>query len=241
MKRFIPKSIKLNYKLSTRFFSDLVSGNISKFAKTDRKKIPYNGMIETQQSFMPNPFLDNKIHNLKTATKEIASLQILPGEIFSFWKAVGKPSTGKGYKTGRNLINGVLTEDVGGGLCQLSGIIYHTSLKAGLEVVERHPHSLDIYQENERYTPLGADAAVVYGYKDLRIRNTRGFPVKYSFIIKDDFISCRVFLEDNVSQNKVEFKRVDNGSSEMVATIVTDHQGNNYEVGVNEYVKASFR
>ena len=238
MKRFIPKSIKLNYKLSARFLNDLVKGNLGKFAKRDRKKIPYNGMIETRQSFRENPFLDNKIHNLKTATKEISALQILPGEIFSFWKAVGKPSQSKGYKAGRNLINGQLTEDIGGGLCQLSGIIYHTSLKAGLEVVERHPHSLDIYREDERYTPLGADAAVVYGYKDLRIKNIRGFPIKYSFIIKDDFISCRVFLEDNVAQNKVEFKRVSNGSTEMVATIVTDQQGNNYEVGVSEYVKA---
>lgn len=217
--------------------SDLVKGNLTKFAKTDRKQIPYNGMIETKQLINATPFVDNKIHNMKIASKEIASLQILPGEIFSFWKSVGRPSKGRGYKEGRNLINGKLTEDIGGGLCQLSGIIYHNSLKAGLEILERHPHSLDIYRDDERYTPLGADAAVVYGYKDLRIKNTRGFPVKYSFIIKNNSISCRIFLEDNIIQNKVEFKRVSNGSTEMVATIVTDMEGKNHEVGVSEYMK----
>jgi vancomycin resistance protein VanW len=237
MKRFIPKSIRLNYKLSSRFINDLVKGNLSKFAKSDRKQIRYNGMIETQQPIYETHLVENKIHNLKIATKEIGLLQVHPGEIFSFWKAVGKPSKGKGYKTGRNLINSQLTEDTGGGLCQLAGIIYHTSLKAGLEIVERHSHSVDIYDEDQRYTPLGADAAVVYGYKDLRIKNPRGFLVKYSFIVKSDNISCRVFLEDNVMQNKVEFKRVNGGTKEMVATIVTDFEGNRYEVGVSEYPK----
>ncbi len=238
MKRLIPKVIRLNYRLMTRYSSDLFKGNLSKFAKPDRFKIPYNGMIETQQPIHHSDFVENKIHNIKLASSQIAPLQVLPGEIFSFWKAVGKPSKGKGYKTGRNLVNGALTEDIGGGLCQLAGIIYHTSLKSGLEILERHPHSLDIYEENERYTPLGADAAVVYGYKDLRIRNTRGFPIKYTFIIKNESIACRVFLEDNVEQNKVEFKRVKNGNSEVVATVVTDYDGNHHEVGVSEYLKS---
>lgn len=237
MKRFIPKSIRLNYKLSSRFLRDLVKGNMSKFAKPDRIQTRYNGMVETQQPIHNTPFVENKIHNIKLATKEIGILQIHPGEIFSFWKAIGKPSKRKGYKSGRNLINGQLTEDIGGGLCQLAGIIYHTSLKAGLEIVERHSHSVDIYDEDQRYTPLGADAAVVYGYKDLRIKNSRGFLVKYSFIVKDDSVSCRVFLEDNVMPNRVEFKRINGGANEMVATIVTDFEGNQYEVGVSEYPK----
>jgi len=63
-----------------------------------------------------------------------------------------------------------LALDYGGGLCQLSGIIYHAVLEAGLEILERHPHSLDIYTATTRYTPLGSDAAVVYGHKDLRFK-----------------------------------------------------------------------
>ncbi len=237
MKKFIPKSIKLNYRLLSRFTNDLLKGNLNKFAKTDRFKIPYNGMIETKQPFINSHLSENKIHNIKIATKEITRLQILPGEIFSFWKAVGKATEKKGYKTGRNLLGGHLKEDIGGGLCQLSGIIYHTALKANLEILERHPHSVDIYEEHQRYTPLGADAAVVYAYKDLRIKNTRGFPIKFTFIINDESISCRIFLEDNVPQNEVKFQRIKNGVKEKISTLVIDEDGNQKEIGVCEYSK----
>ena len=50
-------------------------------------------------------------------------------------------------------------------------MLYHLALVGGLEIVERHPHSIDIYREEDRYAPLGADATVVWGFKDLRLRN----------------------------------------------------------------------
>ena len=53
----------------------------------------------------------------------------------------------------------------------MSGLIYYVSLMAGLEVLERHPHSRDIYDDQTRYAPLGADATVAYGFKDLRVLN----------------------------------------------------------------------
>jgi vancomycin resistance protein VanW len=59
----------------------------------------------------------------------------------------------------------------------LSGLLYHLALVGGLEIVERHAHSVDIYREHERYTPLGADATVVWGFKDLRLRNPYPFAV----------------------------------------------------------------
>jgi vancomycin resistance protein VanW len=34
---------------------------------------------------------------------------------------------------------------MGGGLCQLSGIVYEAGLRAGLDPAERHPHSRDLY------------------------------------------------------------------------------------------------
>jgi vancomycin resistance protein VanW len=237
MKKYIPETAKLNYHLSARFAKDLFKGHSRRFAKPDREQIAYNGMIEVRQPIRPQGYMPNKLHNIRLASKEIGRIQILPKEIFSFWKTVGKPSLKKGYKNGREIINGELLEGVGGGLCQLAGIIYHGSLRAGMEVVERHPHSVDIYVEEERYTPLGADAAITYGYKDLRLRNPYPFAMKYSFIIREGELSCRIFMEDKVFPKTVEFLRETQGEKELVQTIISDSDGNKKELGVSEYFK----
>ncbi len=141
--------------------------------------------------------------------------------MFSYWRALGRPSLKKGYKKGRNLIQGKLSEDIGGGLCQLSGIIYHTSLIAGLEVLERHCHTMDIYQDHERYTPLGADATVVYGYKDLRIRNPFDFPIHFKFHIDDKSIRCKLFAQKTIQPQQLTFSTVLSEQFKIVETIVS--------------------
>jgi vancomycin resistance protein VanW len=50
-----------------------------------------------------------------------------------------RPTSARGFLPGRSLLAGELRPDYGGGLCQLSGLIYNVSLMAGLEVLERHP------------------------------------------------------------------------------------------------------
>ncbi len=238
MRKFIPPGIKRNARLTQRFIKDLSKGNLGKFAKTDRYKIAYEGMVEIRQEIKPSDLFENKVHNIKLGASKIQPLQILPGEILSFWKAIGNPTQRNGFKPGRNIVQGVLTEQVGGGLCQLAGIMYHTSLKADLDPVERHPHSIDIYQEHERYTPLGADAAVVYGYKDLRIKNTRGFPIKYTFLIQGNELICRIFTEGPIFSNKVDFSRkVLEGGKEEVTTFITDETGEKKELSRQLYAK----
>jgi len=120
---------------------------------------------------------ENKLSNLRRGTALIDQSLINPGGQWSFWGRVGKPSVGNGFVDGRNIVDGQLVRQVGGGLCQLSSLIYHLALLGGLEIVERHPHSIDIYRDNERFTPLGADATVVWGFKDLRLRNSYQFAV----------------------------------------------------------------
>ena len=85
-------------------------------------------------------------------------------------------------------MNGKLVFSAGGGLCQLSSLLYHLSLLAGLEILERHAHSVDIYQEEERFTPLGADATVSFPYRDLRIRNTFNCPIRFTIDLEEESI-----------------------------------------------------
>ena len=118
---------------------------------------------------------------------------------------MGEPNKSNGFKKGRNLIAGVLKEDYGGGLCQLSGMLYHLSLLGGLEIVERFNHTVDIYTDETRYTPLGSDATIVYGYKDLRVRNNYGFPITFQFEITNDALCVELLSTESIEKQKIEF------------------------------------
>ena len=109
-----------------------------------------------------------------------------PGQIFSFWQLVGEPSARRGYLDGRTLKNGRVEADPGGGLCQLSGILYLLALRGGLEMLERHAHSVDLYSGSTRFAPLGSDATVFWGYMDLRFLNSTDAPIAFRFEILEE-------------------------------------------------------
>ena len=118
----------------------------------------------------------NKLHNLALAISGMQGLVLQPGEVFSFWRMVGEPSTGRGFREAAILVNRRLVTSAGGGLCQLSGLLYNLALLAGCRILERHPHSVDAYGEG-RYIPLGRDATVDYPYKDLCFQNPHRVPL----------------------------------------------------------------
>jgi VanW like protein len=109
-----------------------------------------------------------KIHNLRIAVQELDCALLLPGQVFSFWRQIGRATGQRGYVVGRMLEQGCMIPAVGGGLCQLSNALYDAALQAGCEIVERHAHS--------RVVPgsaavEGRDAAVAWNYIDLRFRS----------------------------------------------------------------------
>ncbi|MBX3713716.1 MAG: VanW family protein [Lysobacter sp.] len=126
------------------------------------------------------PTAEAKRHNLRLAADALQRTRIAPDEVFSFARVVGPPIASRGYRAGRTLVGGEVAASIGGGLCQLSGLLYLASLECGLEILERHPHSLDIYTDATRFAPLGADATVVYGHRDLRFRNTLELPIGFA-------------------------------------------------------------
>lgn len=202
-KSLIPKSIKLQLKIIQRKKAD----KDKVFATIQTSKNDYQYKITTEQEIKKGLFYENKIHNITTAANKTESIIIQPGELFSFWKIVGRPNKKNNYKQGRNIVKGKVSSEIGGGLCQLSSIIYITALKANLEIIERYNHSVDIYKEEDRFTPLGADATVVYGYKDLRIKNNYSFPIRFSFTFIDSNINCHIESPEQITEKQLNFVR----------------------------------
>ena len=113
----------------------------------------------------------NKVENLRLAIARIDGIRLAPGEVFSYWYLIGNPTARKGYLPGMILFNGQVLEGTGGGLCQLSNLIYWMTLHSPLAVRERWRHSFDVFPDVERSQPFGSGATCAYNYIDLQIAN----------------------------------------------------------------------
>ncbi len=219
LKKFIPKRLKIQLKQNLRQITDWQKGYVYRWAKEEQQQASlFPHTITIKQPIFQSALFENKLHNIRIASQRIESLIIHPQEIVSFWKAVGIPNHQNGFKKGRNIIAGQLQEGYGGGLCQISGMIYHLALIAGLNILERHNHSIDIYKETERYTPLGADATVVYGYKDLRIINNQTFPIQFKFSISEKEFIGHLYTLAPIKAKKIIFEKKILGKEILVTT-----------------------
>lgn len=113
----------------------------------------------------------NKVTNLKIALERLDGVVIRPGETLSYWKLIGKPTRRKGYKDGMVLFNGGFRAGIGGGLCQLSNLLYWMTLHTPLTVTERYRHSYDVFPDSSRTQPFGSGATCAYNYRDLQLYN----------------------------------------------------------------------
>lgn len=220
------KKIKLYRKVILRFLSDLISGELLRFTHKSTGSIPLNHSLSISQVIVKNETFESKVFNFNLASDKINEHMIMPNEIFSFWHVIGNPE--KQFQKGRTIQNGKIIEEVGGGLCQVSGIVYHMSLIAGLKILERVNHSVDIYTETSRFCPLGTDATIVYGYKDLRIQNSFAFPIKFRLEVTNGILKISLLSAEKLAENKLEFTievgehaknvQVFNSSNELIST-----------------------
>ncbi len=115
---------------------------------------------------------ENRAHNIRLATSMINNYLLLPGEVFSFNGTTGPRTIARGFKKAPIIVGESQVDGPGGGVCQVSTTLYNAALEAGMEIVERHPHSKRVH-----YVPKGRDAAVSGEDLDLRFRNGYDFPV----------------------------------------------------------------
>ncbi|HBS87269.1 MAG: vancomycin resistance protein [Bacteroidetes bacterium GWF2_38_335] len=172
---------RLRLFLGKRYFSlrRLIKWQSEKHLYAIKKEAPLDQVIFNHQSVLLRQLRDvdmvwqrNKITNLKLASEKISRITILPGQVFSFWFLVGKTTKGKGYLKGMNLLNGKVSVDYGGGICQLGNLIYWMALHTPLKIRERWRHSYDVFPDVNRTLPFGSGATLSYNYIDLQLENT---------------------------------------------------------------------
>lgn len=125
----------------------------------------------------------NKVANLTIAVSHLDGLVVAPGQRLSFWRVVGRPSRARGFLDGLVLDHGSLSRGVGGGLCQLTNLIYWMTLHTRLDVVERWRHSYDVFPDAARTQPFGSGATCAWPALDLQIENRTGASYRLSLAV----------------------------------------------------------
>lgn len=132
----------------------------------------------------------NRINNIKTAAANINMMIIEPGQTVSMNRAFKPRTEANGYKLAGVYSNGETILGIGGGICQVSSTVYNAAMNSGLTVVERYPHSMPVH-----YLPLGLDAAISSGSKDLKVRNDFSFPVVLGTITTANSLTVNIYTD----------------------------------------------
>ena len=168
-------AISMQKEIVKRHLKDLKSKD--KFCKTiEKKKLPnvvyeYSSHMIKKGKGIDPVLQENKAVNIELACSKINGMIIHPGETFSFWRVVGKPTKRKGYKDGRVIEKNKLKPGLGGGLCNLGNTIHRMVLHSPLDVVESHYHSDALAPDGGKRVPLSTGTSISYNNIDLRFKN----------------------------------------------------------------------
>jgi vancomycin resistance protein YoaR len=205
---------------------------------------------------------ENTLYNIHKASREINGVILKPGESFSFNQWIGPAEREDGYKESTIIANGQFVNGYGGGVCQVSTTLYNAVLLANLQIIERYNHS--VYGDATSYVPLGRDAAIFYGYKDLKFRNSLDQKVVLFCEVKGSKLTATIFGESSLDKNIkiitqdekihdydiIEIKQENNGNSKNMILqegvpgysiktyrIVIDSQGESMElISQDQYI-----
>jgi hypothetical protein len=126
---------------------------------------PFTTLSTATTSFAPNTATAK---NILLAARRLDGTVVEPGATASFLAILGEVTRDAGFVEGDAIVGGKLVREIGGGVCQVSSTLYRAAFLAGVELIERHPHSrqLEFFADAP-----GFEAAIYAPGMDLRWRN----------------------------------------------------------------------
>jgi len=140
----------------------------------------------------------NKVDNLKIVIDCLNGIIIKPGETFSFYKIVGRPTISRGFKKGMELSFGKARAGVGGGICQSTNLLHWLALHSPLTITERHHHSIDPFPDNGRVLPWASGSAIFYNYLDFQLTNNTKWTYQINLWLTDKTIDGEIRVNEEL-------------------------------------------
>jgi len=137
-----------------------------------------------------------RIENIKLGVARINGTIVKPGEEFSFNKTMGPVLSSDGFQEAKSFLNGEVVLGIGGGICQVSTILFESLVNSGLPITERHNHTFSV-----SYYTTGLDATVSQSGPDLKFVNDTGYDIEIKGYYTDN--NTAVFEIYGVSDERV--------------------------------------
>jgi vancomycin resistance protein YoaR len=134
------------------------------------------------------PYNPSRTANLVTASNTINGTLLKPGETFSLNGVLGERTEAKGYREGYVIEGGRLVKGVGGGISQVSTVVYNLAWFSGATLVEHTPHTFYI----SRY-PEGREATVYWPTVDNTFTNSTPHGMLIQMWVADSQVHGRVW------------------------------------------------
>ncbi|MEH7413807.1 VanW family protein [Neobacillus drentensis] len=143
-----------------------------------------------------NTYNKERTNNIYLATNAINNVVLFPGETFSFNQVVGKRTAEKGYLPATVIKRGEFSEDIGGGICQVSSTLFNAVDNAGLNIIKRFSHSRQV-----SYIPPGRDATVSWNGPDFVFTNKYNQPILIQAKTVGNELRVEVYSSDVIHFN----------------------------------------
>ncbi len=170
----------------------------------------------------------NRINNIRVAAEHMNGYEIPSGTEVSLSNLFTPRTSANGYKKAGTYVGGKVVEGMGGGICQVSSTTYNALMNAGVTVTKRQPHSSPVH-----YLPLGTDAAISSGSKDLCFRNDYAHPIMMETIVEGKNLTVNIYVRER-DLNGRSYKLWAKKTSSMSAVTYQTVYENGVEVEVRE-------
>lgn len=129
--------------------------------------------------------------NIALSAQAINGTVIFPGEVFSFNKIVGERTKERGYQRAPVIVRGEFSEDIGGGICQVSSTLFNAADQNGIQMIERYTHSRRV-----PYVPAGRDATVSWWGPDFSFKNLYNEPIVIRSRISKGNLTIEIYTSE---------------------------------------------
>lgn len=113
-----------------------------------------------------------RVTNIHVGADVIDGTILEPGQRFSLNQKLGPRTEEKGYVSAPAIWNGMIVDQVGGGISQLTTTLYNAAFFGGYPLIEHQAHSFYF----DRY-PMGREATLGIPHPDLIFKNDTATPV----------------------------------------------------------------
>ncbi|WP_298750726.1 VanW family protein [uncultured Serinicoccus sp.] len=154
--------------------------------------------------FPSGPDYEARTANLRTGVGNVNGTVVMPGEQFSLGAALGEVSEEAGYAEAPVIVDGELVMGLGGGLSQISTVVFNASWFAGVQLDAHTTHSFYI----PRY-PAGREATLALPWIDNLWTNDTDTPVVVRTWITGDEIHMVLLGDKQYTVRTVDGERRD--------------------------------